>query len=104
MAGDKFVVIQVRVGAVDAVDLLTLARAQRLRRVQAPDAFQKALAPEDFVKAGDAAGIAIRGVEEGGVAISDFDGAAHQFSGHRAAAGSDASALGEKFARALRPD
>src|SRR5262249_38997036 len=47
------IVVEVRIGRADAVDLLLLPGSQRLARVEAPDAFQQALAAQDFVAAGD---------------------------------------------------
>ena len=51
------------------VDRLHLARAEILFRIQAPAAGEQALAAQDFVNAGDAAGEAVRGVEQGGVQV-----------------------------------
>src|SRR5262249_61149727 len=52
----ELVVGQVRVSPADAVDLLGLAGAERLVRVQAPVPLQKPLPAQDLVDAGDAAG------------------------------------------------
>ena len=40
MRGDEGIVIQMRVGGIDAVNLIMLARAQTFTRVETPDAFQ----------------------------------------------------------------
>ena len=69
MLPDEFIVVQVRIRAMDAVNLLGLARRERLVWIEAPSVFQQALPTEHFVDARDAAGEAIRGVEEGGVAV-----------------------------------
>ena len=69
--GDEFVVGEVGVGGADAVDLFRLARAQRLVRIEAPDPFQQALAPQDFVAAGDAAPEPVGDVEDRAVAVGD---------------------------------
>lgn len=69
----KRIIVQMRVGSVHTVDLCHLPETERLMLIQAPEAFEQALAAEDFVEAGDAAVEAIRGVEEGGVAVGDFD-------------------------------
>ena len=61
-----------RIRRADAVNLRHLAGAERFLLVETPDALQQALAAEDFVEAGDAAGETVRGVEEGGVAVGDF--------------------------------
>jgi hypothetical protein len=62
-----------RVSAVDAVDLFELAGAEGFVLVEAPDTFQKALAAQDFVQAGDAATEAVGGIEEDGVGVGDFN-------------------------------
>ena len=59
------------VGPVDAVDLLCLARAQVLRRVEAPAACEQALPAQDLVAARDHAVERVRDVEERGVAVRD---------------------------------
>ena len=55
VVGDEGVVGEVGVLAADAVDRLALARAQPLVRVEAPRAFEQALAAQHLVAAGDAA-------------------------------------------------
>ena len=57
--------------AADAIDLLALPRAQSLVRVEAPDAFEQALAAQHLVAAGDAAAKVVGDVEEGAVAVGD---------------------------------
>ena len=64
------------VGGIDSVDFFGLAGAEVLPRIEAPDAFEEALAAQDFVKAGDAATEAMGGIEEGGIAAGDLDGRA----------------------------
>src|SRR5688572_6829925 len=51
---------------------LHLARAQVLLRIEAPAAGEQALAAQHFVDAGDAAGEAVRGIEEGGVQVREL--------------------------------
>ena len=51
MLGHEVVVGEVRIGAADAVELLALAGGQALLRVEAPDAQQKALPPQQFMDA-----------------------------------------------------
>lgn len=67
-----------RIGGIHAVDFFKLAGAEGFVFVEAPEAFKKALAAEDFVEAGDAAVVGVGGVEEGGVAVGDFDAEAEQ--------------------------
>ena len=78
MLGDEIIIAEVRVGGAHAINLRKLAGAERFVFIEAPDAFEKALAAEDFVQAGDAACKAVRSVEEGGVAVGDFDAEAEQ--------------------------
>ena len=49
-----------------------MAGAERLVFVEAPESFQQALAAQHFMEAGDATPVAIRGIEEGGIAIGDL--------------------------------
>src|SRR2546429_5658097 len=57
--------------AADAVDLLQLARAEALGRIETPDALEQALPPQDFVAARDAAVKIVGDIEECAVAIGD---------------------------------
>ena len=75
---NEVVVVQMRIGAIDAVDLFRLARAERFVGIEAPDAFEESLAAENFVEAGDAARKMIGGVEKGGVGVGDFDALAEK--------------------------
>ena len=75
MLGHKGIIVEMGIGGIDAVDLFALAGAEGFVFVEAPEAFEQSLAAQDFVKPGDAAGETIRGIEEGGVAVGDFDGA-----------------------------
>ena len=97
MRGDEGIVVQVRVGGIDAVDLLTLARAETFTRVEAPDAFKQSLPPQHLVQARDAAGKVVRRVEEGGVAVGDLSGAPQQFGRDGAAALDSAMTLAQQF-------
>lgn len=49
--GDEGVVVQTRVGGVNAVNLLALARAEALGRVEAPGALQQPLPPQNLMQA-----------------------------------------------------
>jgi hypothetical protein len=81
MSGDEVVVMEMRIGAIDAVNLSELVGAQRFVFIEAPDTFEQALAAQDFMQTGDAASVAVRGIEEGGVAIGDFDAKSQQVRG-----------------------
>src|SRR5688572_9793069 len=59
MAGDKRVVVQVRIGVTNAVNLRELAGAECLVLIEAPAALQQALAAQHFMQPGDAALISI---------------------------------------------
>src|SRR6266702_5310981 len=71
IGGDKGVVAEIGMLAADAVDLLHLARAEALGRIETPDSLEQALPPQDFMAAGDAAVKIIGDVEERAVAIGD---------------------------------
>src|SRR6266513_1956832 len=92
--GHKSIIIQVRIRALDALDFFNLTRAERLVRVQTPDAIEQTLAAQHFVNAGDTAGVLIGGVEKSGVGISDFDSPLHEFTGNRLASHHRAPAFG----------
>ena len=79
--GDEAVVVKMRVSAVDAVDFGELAGAEGFVLVEAPEAFEQALAAKDFMEAGDAAAEAVGGVEEGGVAVGDINTEAEEVGG-----------------------
>ena len=53
----KPIVLQVRVGGGDPIQLFGLPGAQTFLRVEAPDAFQQALAAKHLVNAGELIGI-----------------------------------------------
>ena len=58
MSGDEVVVMEMRIGAIDAVNLSELVGAQRFVFIEAPDTFEQALAAQDFMQTGDAASVA----------------------------------------------
>ncbi len=72
MLGHKGVVVQVRVGGIDAVDLIHLPRREIVIGIQAPATGHQALAPQHLVDTGDAAGEAVGRVEKRGVAVGDL--------------------------------
>src|SRR6185503_15192448 len=104
MGRDEFVVSQMRIGAADAIDLFTLAGAKIFLGVEAPNAFKQALPSQQFVNTRDAADVAIRGIEESGIAIGDLDRAPEQLRRDRHVAGCEATALRMKLHGLLRPD
>ena len=63
------VIVEVRIGGADAVDLLLLSGAERLARIEAPDAFEQPLPAQDLVAAGDHAVEIVGGVEDRRVAV-----------------------------------
>src|SRR5436305_275371 len=52
MCGHEAIIIEMRVGPANPVDLFRLACAQTFIRVEAPDTLQQTLAAQDFVNAG----------------------------------------------------
>src|SRR5215510_2288682 len=76
------IVVEVRIGRADAVDLLLLPGSQRLARVEAPDAFQQALAAQDFVTASDHPMEVVGGVEDRRVAVGHLGVERQEFSGY----------------------
>ena len=78
MFADELVVVQMWVAPAHAVKPPRLAGRQRLRRVQAPGAFEQALTAQDFVDARDAAGEAVRRIEQRRVGVGDLRGPREQ--------------------------
>jgi hypothetical protein len=72
MLGHKRIVIEMRIRAMHAVNLLKLPGAQRFVFIKAPQPFQQSLASQDFMKAGDAAPKAVGCIKESRVAVRDF--------------------------------
>src|SRR5215831_19864369 len=68
----EVIVVEVRIGGADAVDLLALSGSQRLLRVKAPDTFEQSLPAQDLVAAGDHAVEAVGRIEDRRVAVSDL--------------------------------
>ena len=58
-----------RIGGADAVDLLHLAGSERFVRIEAPDAFEQALAAQDLVAAADHAVEVVGDIEDRRVAV-----------------------------------
>ena len=61
-----------RISRERAIDGAGLARAQFLVRIQAPAPGEEALAPQDFVDAGNAAGEPVGGIEQGGIGVGQL--------------------------------
>src|SRR5215831_20838818 len=78
----RSVVVEVRIGRADPVDLLLLSASQRLARVEAPDAFEQPLAAQDFVATRDHAVEVVGRVEDRGVAIGHLRVERQEFSGY----------------------
>src|SRR5215469_16277305 len=74
------IVVEVRIGCADAVDLLALSRSQRLARVETPDAFEQSLAAQDFVATGDHAVEVVGRVEDRRVAVGHLRVERQEFS------------------------
>src|SRR5258705_13343004 len=100
MARDEGVVVELGIGAINAIDFGSLAGAQGFARIEAPDSFKQSLAAQDLMQAGDAAGETVSGVEEGGVGVGDGDGPGEEV----AADIHGLLALGEQLDGASRPD
>ena len=73
MLAHELVVVQVRVCAIDTVDLFRLAGAERLVPIETPRIRQQALAAQDLVQARDAATKTVRRIEKRGIGIRHFD-------------------------------
>src|ERR1039458_6480807 len=104
MRGNEVIVVQVRVGGINAVNLLTLARAETFARVKTPDAFEQSLPSQHLVQTGDATSEVIRRVEEGRIAVGHFNGTSQEFGGNGAAAFNGPMTLPEPFNRLVGPD
>lgn len=77
MSFDKLIVIQMRVGCVNSVDLLHLSMAKSTSRVEAPVSL-KSLAAKYFMKSSDATAESIRPIKEGSVIVGNLDTLAQQ--------------------------
>ena len=73
MPGDEGIILQMRIGAVNAVDLFGLPGTERFVTVQAPNARKQALSAKNFVDSGDTSRITVSGIEKRRVGIRDFD-------------------------------
>ena len=66
---NEFIVVEMRIGAADAVDLSCLTCGERFSGVEASYALEQSLAAQYFVNPGNAARKIICGIEERGVAV-----------------------------------
>src|SRR5579872_5478566 len=104
VAGDEGVIVQVGIATIDAVDFLALTAAEDLVAVQAPGAFEQALAAEDLVQARDAARVAVGSIEESGIGIGDLDRPAQHRLRDKGVGLDQAAALAMKLDRLTRPN
>jgi hypothetical protein len=56
MPGHERIIVEVRIGPPNSVDLLGLAWSKGFLRIEAPSPFQQSLATQHLVDSGDAAG------------------------------------------------
>ena len=73
MSRDEFVIVEMRIITIDAVNLSELAGTQRFVLIKAPKSFEQALATKHFMQSCNTAAEAICGIEKGGVAVGHFD-------------------------------
>ena len=83
MRGDEIVIVQMRIGVMDACDFLRLSRRQRLLWIQTPCSRQKSLPPKNFMQSRDAPCKAMLRIENRRVAVRDLHGERKQFLRHR---------------------
>src|SRR5467141_1415927 len=88
---------------VNAIDLLLLSGAEGFVGIQAPDTFQEALPPQDFMEARDAAGEIVRHVEKGGVGICYFGAPLEQIFRNASCSGHNGVALLQEVDGAASP-
>jgi hypothetical protein len=68
----KIIIDQVRISLADSGEFFGLSRTEGLMWVEAPDAFEQALATKDFMAPSNAPGKFMGYIEQGAVAIGDF--------------------------------
>ena len=78
MLSDELVIVQMRIDSIHPINLCELSWAERFVLVEAAEAIEQTLAAQHFIQPGDAATEAVRSIEEGGIAIGDFDAEAEQ--------------------------
>jgi hypothetical protein len=67
---DEFIIVQVRIGLANPVDLFFLTRTECFLGIQAPDALEQSLSAQNLVNPGDTTRKAMGGVKESGVGVS----------------------------------
>ena len=72
MLRNERVVVEMRIGTMDAINFLQLSGTQCFMFIKAPKPFEQSLASQNFMKSGDAATESVGGVKECSVAIGDF--------------------------------
>ena len=102
MGAHERIVVEVRIGGADAVDLLALSGSQRLLRVETPDAFEQSLPAQDLVAAGDHALETVGRVEDRRVAVGDLRVERHKL-GVNLVGGNGSVNVLQQFDRALDP-
>ena len=79
VSDDKIIIVEMRVCAIDAVDLFTQARTECLFWVKTPHPLKQALSSQNLVEAGNAPGEMMRRVEKSRIGIRDLHRPAHEF-------------------------
>src|SRR5690242_18236394 len=102
IGANKIIIVEVRIGGADAVDLLALSGPQRLLRVETPDTFEQSLPAQDLVAAGDHAVETVGRVEDCRVAVGDLRIERHKLGGNFVGGNRSVNAL-QEFDRALDP-
>src|SRR6185503_13514995 len=97
MFAHQLLVVQMWIRTIHTIDFFALAGAERLVRVQTPDAFEQALPAQHFMDAGNTAGVVVGRVEKCGVGVCNFDRPLQEFARNELARHHDASAFCEKF-------
>ena len=69
---NKSIVVQMGISRIDTLDFRELTAAECLLRIQAPDALENSLPPQNFVQARNASRKIVGSIEEGCVAIGDL--------------------------------
>src|SRR6266487_3754816 len=99
MFANKLVIVQLGIGTIDAVDFLALAGAEPLAWVETADVFEKPLPAQHLVQSGNAAGIAVGGIEKSRVGVGYFYGAPEHFERNRFVGANEPATLGMHFHR-----
>ena len=82
MRGDEGVVVQMRIGVMDARDFLRLTGRQCLIRIKTPCSRQKSLTSKDFMKAWNTACKTMLRIENRRVTIRDLHSKRQHFRRH----------------------